>query len=194
MLNKQKNHLSEQEKSVVSGLLKKDKEFMCCANCGSIDLTFPPTNVDALIGAGSLPRRYYCRECEYEGLPLLFDNLPAYEKFYKLRREKYNNGEDLLVADRLLSGNFGSEPVKKPYVAALLSLLIPGLGQAYNGQKKKADLFFWLVCSNLPFCRCFRTADAQSNEPSAHSIQSVAAGGYFILRCIYRCENQKIIL
>ena len=144
MLNKQKNHLSEQEKSVVSGLLKKDKEFMCCANCGSIDLTFPPTNVDALIGAGSLPRRYYCRECEYEGLPLLFDNLPAYEKFYKLRREKYNNGEDLLVADRLLSGNFGSEPVKKPYVAALLSLLIPGLGQAYNGQKKKADLFFGL--------------------------------------------------
>ena len=142
MLNKQKTHLSEQEKSVVSGLLKKDKEFMCCANCGSIDLGFPPTNVDALIGAGSLPRRYYCRECEYEGLPLLFDNLPAYEKFYALRREKYNNGEDLLVADRLLSGKFGKEHVKKPYVAAILSLLIPGLGQAYNGEKEKAQGIF----------------------------------------------------
>lgn len=144
MLNKQKTRLSEQEKSVVSGLLKKDKEFMCCANCGSIDLTFPPTNVDALVGAGSLPRRYYCRECEYEGLPLLFDHLSAYEKFYSLRREKYNKGEDLLIADRLLSGKFGTDPVKKPYVAALLSLLIPGLGQAYNGEKKKADLLFSL--------------------------------------------------
>jgi hypothetical protein len=144
VLNKQKTHLSEQDKTVVSCLLNKDKEFMCCANCGSIDLAFPPTNVDALVGAGSLPRRYYCRECEYEGLPLLFDKIPAYEKFYSLRREKYNKGEDLLVADRLLSGNFGSERVKKPYVAALLSLLIPGLGQAYNREKKKADFLFAL--------------------------------------------------
>jgi hypothetical protein len=144
VLNKQKAHLSEQEKSVVSGLLKKDKELMCCANCASIDLTFPPTNIDAIVGAGSLPRRYYCRECEYEGLPLIFDKLSSYEKFYSLRREKYTKGEDLLIADRLLSGNFGSEPVKKPYVAALLSLLIPGLGQAYNGEKKKAELLFAL--------------------------------------------------
>jgi hypothetical protein len=144
VLNKQKTHLSGQEKSVVSGLLKKYKELMCCANCGSIDITFPPTNVDALIGAGSLPRRYYCRECEYEGLPLLFDKLSSYEKFYSLRREKYNKGEDLLVADRLLSGKFGSEPVKKPYVAALLSLLIPGLGQAYNGEKDKAQVIFFV--------------------------------------------------
>jgi hypothetical protein len=144
VLNKPKTGLSEQEKSVVTSLLKKDKEFMCCANCASIDLTFPPTNVDALLGAGSLPRRYYCRECEYEGLPLMFDKLSAYEKFYSLRREKYNKGEDLLVADRLLSGNFGTDTVKKPYVAALLSLLIPGLGQAYNGEKKKADFLFAL--------------------------------------------------
>lgn len=151
MLNKQKTHLSEQEKSVVTRLLKKDREFMCCANCGSIDLSFPPTNVDALIGAGSLPRRYYCRECEYEGLPLLFDDLSAYEKFYRLRREKYNKGVDLLVADRLLSGKFGTDPVKKPYVAALLSLLIPGLGQAYNGEKKKADFLFALFALILFF-------------------------------------------
>lgn len=144
MLNKPKTHLSEQEKSLIARILKKDKEFMCCANCGSIDLTFPPTNVDALVGTGSLPRRYYCRECEYEGLPLLFDGLSAYEKFYSLRREKYNKGEDLLVADRLLSGNFGSEPVKRPYVAALLSTLIPGLGQAYNGEKEKAQVLFFV--------------------------------------------------
>ena len=154
MLNKQKTHLTEPEKSVVSGLLKKDKEFMCCANCGSIDLTFPPTNVDALVGAGALPRRYYCRECEYEGLPLLFDNLPAYEKFYKLRREKYNKGEDLLVANRLLSGKFGKEHVKKPYVAAILSLFIPGLGQAYNGEKDKAQgtfFVFMMLSLVIPF-------------------------------------------
>jgi hypothetical protein len=142
VLNRKKTHLSEQDKSVVARLLKKDKEFICCANCGSIDLTFPPINVDALVGAGSLPRRYYCRECEYEGLPLLFDELSAYEKFYSLRREKYNIGEDLLVADGLLSGKFGTAPVKKPYVAALLSLLIPGLGQAYNGEKAKAQSIF----------------------------------------------------
>lgn len=154
MLNKQKTHLTEPEKSVVSGLLKKDKEFMCCANCGSIDLTFPPTNVDALVGAGALPRRYYCRECEYEGLPLLFDNLPAYEKFYKLRREKYNDGKDLLIADHMLSGKFGTEPVKKPYVAAILSLFIPGLGQAYNGEKDKAQgtfFVFMMLSLVIPF-------------------------------------------
>jgi hypothetical protein len=122
--------------------LAKQKELMCCANCGSIDLTFPPTNVDALVGAGSIPRRYYCRECEYEGLPVIFDRLASYEKFYSLRREKYALGKDLLVADRLLSGNFGSEPVKKPYVAALLGLFIPGLGQAYNGENVKAQYIF----------------------------------------------------
>ncbi|MEZ0229155.1 MAG: DUF5683 domain-containing protein [Planctomycetota bacterium] len=41
---------------------------------------------------------------------------------------------------------------KSPVVAALLSLLIPGLGQAYNGEMTKAIVFFigWLTIVAWP--------------------------------------------
>src|SRR4051812_11186680 len=47
-----------------------------------------------------------------------------------------------------------TEPQKdrNPVVAALLSLLIPGLGQAYNGEMTKAIVFFigWLTIVAWP--------------------------------------------
>ena len=48
---------------------------------------------------------------------------------------------------------FGPRPEEKsPVVAALLSLLIPGLGQLYNGEVTKAIVFFvgWLTIIAWP--------------------------------------------
>ena len=55
LVNKLKSSLTETDTIQLGGVLQKQKEIRACANCGGTDLTFPPTNVNALVGAGALP-------------------------------------------------------------------------------------------------------------------------------------------
>jgi hypothetical protein len=43
----------------------------------------------------------------------------------------------------------GPRPLKAPWVALLLSLLMPGLGQVYNGQLSKAIFFFFAFSGSI---------------------------------------------
>ncbi len=93
--------LSEADKALVSALLKKMHEVKACSNCGGLDLTIPPMNVDASVGLQSLTAgSYYCRDCGFEGIPTVFDDLQAYARFFLYLREKYGKGVDLLSKDR----------------------------------------------------------------------------------------------
>ena len=44
---------------------------------------------------------------------------------------------------------FAPRPLKAPWVALLLSLLMPGLGQVYNGQLAKAIFFFFAFSGSI---------------------------------------------
>lgn len=44
---------------------------------------------------------------------------------------------------------FAPRPLKAPWVALLLSLLMPGLGQVYNGQLSKAIFFFFAFSGSI---------------------------------------------
>lgn len=103
-MKKLKEKLEENEKEMVADLIKRMGEVKACSNCGGLGLTVPPTIIDVSVGLRSLPAgSYYCRDCGYEGIPTAFDKEKAYEKFFELRREKYNKGEGLEVSSNLAS-------------------------------------------------------------------------------------------
>lgn len=60
--------LSDQDKALVSSLLKKKGEVRACSNCGGLDLTIPPTSIDVSIGMESLTAgSYYHKTGRYCG-------------------------------------------------------------------------------------------------------------------------------
>jgi hypothetical protein len=141
--NKLPTVLSEEDKSSALGSIKGRGELKSCMNCGGTNLTMPPINVDASVVAYRATQKYYCTDCGYEGAPIVFRDFSTFEKFYNSKRQKYNMGVDQQEADYLLSSSFADETRRKsPLVAAVASFLIPGLGQAYAGDKTRAWLFF----------------------------------------------------
>ena len=125
--------LSEDDKSMVSSILKKKGKLSACPNCGGLDLSDPPGGEKA-----SKSGMYYCIDCKFIGEPKTFEHEKAYVKFYAFKREKYNEGLDE-VADKKIRpvAKLKEEPNNKPYIAAWLSVVLPGLGQAYNSQMVK---------------------------------------------------------
>lgn len=122
--------LSEDGKSMIVSLLKKKGKVPACPNCGGLDLSDPPGGEKA-----SKTGIYYCIDCNFIGEPKLFDHEKAYEKFFCFRREKYNEGlEEVAEKKHRPVAKLKEEPSGKPWVAAWLSVFLPGLGQAYNNQ------------------------------------------------------------
>jgi len=95
--------LSEKEKENVKLFLKRNREIKACANCGGLDLTIPNASLFAPKGLESVMGGYLCRECGHEGTPIVFDDGRSYERFFSLRREKYNKGEDQLTSSNPIS-------------------------------------------------------------------------------------------
>jgi len=64
-------------------------------------------------------------------------------KYYKI---KMRDGSILVVKqEETETVKYGGEPFlsrQKPCIACCLSLLVPGIGQVYNGEYKKAGIFF----------------------------------------------------
>ena len=122
--------MSEDDKSMISSLLKKKGKITACPNCGGLDLSDPPGGEKA-----SKTGMYYCIDCGFIGEPKAFDHEKAYEKFFCFRREKYNEGLDEVAEKKHRPvAQLKAEPAGKPWVAAWLSVFMPGLGQAYNSQ------------------------------------------------------------
>ena len=125
--------MSEDYKSMISSLLKKKGKIAACPNCGGLDLSDPPGEEKA-----SKTGMYYCIDCGFIGEPKAFDHEKAYEKFFCFRREKYNEGLDEVAEKKHRPvAQLKAEPAGKPWVAAWLSVFMPGLGQAYNSQLMK---------------------------------------------------------
>jgi TM2 domain-containing membrane protein YozV len=122
--------LSEDDKSMISSLLKKKGKITACANCGGLDLSDPPGGEKA-----SKTGMYYCIDCGYIGDSKSFDHEKSYEKFFSFSREKYNEGLDEVAEKKHRPvAQLNAGPSGKPWVAAWLSVFMPGLGQAYNSQ------------------------------------------------------------
>ena len=122
--------MSEDYKSMISSLLKKKGKITACPNCGGLDLSDPPGEEKA-----SKTGMYYCIDCGFIGESKSFDHEKAYEKFFCFRREKYNEGLDEIAEKKHRPvAQLKAEPAGKPWVAAWLSVILPGLGQAYNDQ------------------------------------------------------------
>ena len=141
--NKLPTVLSEGDRSSALGSIAGKGELKSCMNCGGTNLTMPPISVDASVVAYRATQKYYCKDCGYEGAPIVFRDFSTFEKFYNSKRQKYNMGVDQQEADYLLSSSFADETRRKsPFVAAVASFFIPGFGQAYAGAKTKAWVFF----------------------------------------------------
>ena len=125
--------LSDEDKSLVSSLIKKKGKIAACPNCGGMDLSDPPGGEMA-----SKTGIYYCIDCGYAGEPKAFSHEKAYEKFFSFRREKYNEGLGEATEKRHVPrAHLKEEPINTPCTAAWLSVFLPGLGQAYNNQMIK---------------------------------------------------------
>ena len=141
--NKLSTVLSEADRSSALGSIKSKGELKSCMNCGGTNLSMPPISVDASVVAYRAAQKYYCKDCGYEGAPIVFRDFSTFEKFYNSKRLKYNMGVEQQEADYLLSSSFADETRRKsPFVAAVASFFIPGFGQAYAGAKTKAWFFF----------------------------------------------------
>lgn len=127
--------LSRDEKGMAYDILRKEGRLNACPSCGGIDLSIPPTAVDVL-GGFSDSGKYYCVDCGYEGKPIAFRNERIYEKFFHARRIKYNEGAGL-EPNYLIPLSTGSVSRSEPYIASLFSFVLPGMGQAYNGERVK---------------------------------------------------------
>lgn len=145
-----KETLSGQERKIAEEFLERHGEFKVCANCAGLDIGTPPTSLDASLVAFKETWRYYCTTCGYEGIPLVFMDIAPYEKFFRARRQSYNEGRDQIEPNYLLPHSF-SEPGhgRKRYVAVILSFMIPGLGQAYRGEKGKAAKVFTVYALSM---------------------------------------------
>lgn len=121
--------LSEDDRGMLASLLKKKGRITACANCGGLDLSDPPGGEKA-----SKTGIYYCIDCRFIGEPKSFDHEKAYEKFFCFKREKYNEGLDEVAEKKRPVANLKAQSGGKPWIAAWLSVFLPGLGQAYNMQ------------------------------------------------------------
>lgn len=121
--------------------MAKPKEVLVCMKCGSANLNSNPGGVYSAQTAygmsGAMSGQALCNKCGHYGFPVLL----VKEKG-KRAHEKYEGKPDA-------AGSKNSEPPKKggknPYLAAFASFVIPGAGQAYNGNLKKAIIVFLLV-------------------------------------------------
>ncbi|OYT26565.1 MAG: hypothetical protein B6U97_03605 [Candidatus Altiarchaeales archaeon ex4484_96] len=137
------DEISELDERIIELEKAEEGVFSVCPNCGSIDLSAPPSSKDVLEAAwsGMLDGKIFCRSCGYEGLPILFDkhSLDEYERFRAFRVKALSEG-DALVSENPASDSLHEKP--NPGLSALLSVYIfPGFGQLYNNKPVKA-LFF----------------------------------------------------
>jgi TM2 domain-containing membrane protein YozV/DNA-directed RNA polymerase subunit M/transcription elongation factor TFIIS len=129
----------------------QNNSFNVCPKCGSPELGPVPTNVDVL-DALYKPVKYYCRNCGYEGIPFILDGEEAFQSFHDLRSKSLSeNVEPQPKPLYGISRSFDKGTSKKPYVAAFLSFMWPGIGQLYNGQGWKGLLFFIAAIATLFF-------------------------------------------
>ncbi len=125
--------LSDDDKSLISSLIKKKGKIAACQNCGGMDLSDPPGGEKA-----SKTGMYYCIDCGFVGEPEAFSHEKAYETFFCSRREKYNADHAKATEKRRRPlAHLKEELIGAPTVAAWLSVFLPGLGQAYNNQMLK---------------------------------------------------------
>jgi DNA-directed RNA polymerase subunit M/transcription elongation factor TFIIS len=135
----------------------QSNSFNVCPKCGSPEIGPVPTNVDVL-DALYKPAKYYCRNCGYEGIPFILDGEKAFQSFLDSRSKSLSeNVEPQPKPLYGVSSSFDKGTSKKPYVAAFLSFLWPGLGQAYNSQGWKALLFFIVAIATLFFSSYIRS-------------------------------------
>lgn len=129
----------------------QSNSFNVCPKCGSPEIGPVPTNVDVL-DALYKPAKYYCRNCGYEGIPFILDGEKAFQSFLDSRSKSLSeNVEPQPKPLYGVSSSFDKGTSKKPYVAAFLSFLWPGLGQVYNSQRLKGILLFLLFGAPIPF-------------------------------------------
>jgi len=117
------------------------REVTACPNCGSVELSVPPTNVDGFVGAAALDGRMYCKACGREGLPILFDGEEEYHTFLSGIKE---GSVRRSVASSTIAG-LSEHREKKPAAAALFSIFIPGLGHVYAGKPFTGAVGFLLT-------------------------------------------------
>jgi TM2 domain-containing membrane protein YozV/predicted RNA-binding Zn-ribbon protein involved in translation (DUF1610 family) len=161
--------LSEDDKSMISSILKKEGKIASCPNCGGLDLSIPPGEDKA-----SKTGMYYCIDCGFIGEPKTFDHEKAYEKFFCFRREKYNEGLDVVVEKRHRPvAKLKSEPTGKPWIAAWLSVFMPGLGQVYNSQNIKGAALA-LIYLLLVFSLYSVFVEYRGTLSQAHTVMSTA--------------------
>ena len=120
--------LSSEEESTLSKLVEKTGGFSACMGCGGTDLSI----------ACNTPRMYSCRECSYLGAPIIFKDLGAYKKFFRNKRLKHNMGVDQEEANTFLAKPYPGTGKKNPVLALTASLVLPGAGQVYLGEQRKA--------------------------------------------------------
>jgi len=144
--------IEELDDEIIKIEREETETFQACPNCGSIELTTPPTTKDVLsaLGGSTLDGKVYCRICGYEGLPILFDrhSIDEYERFKKFRQEKLEKDENII------SENLSSDSLREgliPGLSTLPSFFIPGFGQLYNHEPMKALLFVSLLFFILGF-------------------------------------------
>jgi hypothetical protein len=161
--------LSEDDKSMISSLLKKKGKITACPNCGGMDLSDPPGEEKA-----SKTGMYYCIDCGFIGETKAFDHEKAYEKFFCFRREKYNEGLDVVAEKRHRPvAQLKPEPAGKPWVAAWFSVFMPGLGQAYNSEMiKGATLSIIYILLMFSLYRVFVEYDGIL--PEVHPVMAAA--------------------
>jgi len=58
-------------------------EIKACMKCGSCDLTIPPESLKDIRAIQS--GVYYCKKCEWAGVPVIFEDEELYEKFMESR-------------------------------------------------------------------------------------------------------------
>jgi TM2 domain-containing membrane protein YozV/predicted RNA-binding Zn-ribbon protein involved in translation (DUF1610 family) len=161
--------MSEDDKSMISSILKKKEKITACPNCGGLDLSDPPGEEKA-----SKTGMYYCIDCGFIGEPKAFDQEKSYEKFFCFTREKYNEGLDVVVEKRHRPvAQLKSQPAGKPWIAAWLSVFMPGLGQAYNSQLIKGALLAIIyLCLVLSLYSVFVEYDGIL--PQVHPVMAAA--------------------
>ncbi len=121
--------------------MAKPKEILVCMKCGSGNLNSNPGGVYSAQTAygmsGAMTGQALCNKCGNFGFPVLL----VREKG-KRAHEKYEDKPDAAGRKNSEAPKRGS---KNPYLAAFVSMVIPGAGQAYNGNLKKAIVVFLLV-------------------------------------------------
>lgn len=121
--------------------MAKPKEALVCMKCGSANINSNPGRLYAAQTAwgmsGAMSGQVLCNKCGHYGFPILL----VKEKGRRAH-EKYEGKPD--AAERK-NAEAPQRSSKSPYLAAFASLVIPGAGQAYDGDLKKGIILFLLV-------------------------------------------------